>query len=348
MKRMMIAFAMLLLFHSVSYAEEYDTEFIHSWPCAFESIRSINGTVYLTGRTELLGTINIYTLKRGTPSLFKRCGDVISIGEYNNKLFLWEHDGNPIEILFKVGGKDCLYSIGSDKKKEKLIEYRMTKDDLLTGITARNNHIYTMIKNKKNENYSFYITDMNNEKNMLLYVSEKPMKMYYQTFCLLERKKFEIYNLCGESSDYSRDCVFFDYSTLSIISLPSEITIKNYNTNIQAVLINNQLYYLSFDGVHVFDFEKMEDQVLLSLPGHDYYKFSLSKDKIILYVANDNSHYSADIYSLYGDDSIITVPFSNMPYHMLITSNYIYSLEGNCLECINIHDKTSIYYNLGD
>ena len=277
-----------------------------------------------------------------------RRGNVFSIGEFDNKLFLWECHRNPIEILFHVGGTDCLYAISSDKKIEKIFEYRLTQDDFLTGITARNNCIYTMIKNKKNGKYYFYRTGMrNNIENALLYVSEEPMAMYYQTFCLLESKTFEQYNIRGKSSDYSHDCVFFDYSNFSIIALPPEIVIKNYNTNIQAILINNQIYYRSFDGVHIFDFEKMEDQVLLSLPGHDYCQFSLSKDKIILYIVNDNN-YSADIYPLYGDDSIITVSFSNIPHNVLITDNCIYSLLGNHLECINVHDKMIDYYNLGN
>ena len=348
MKKMMITIMILFFFPSISNSEEYYGEFIHSWPCAYESIRSINGTIYVKGQTEfgLLGMTSIYILRNKKPDLYMRRENVFSIGEYENELFLWEYHRNLIEKIFYAGGMDCLYSIHSEKMSEKIFEYRKIHDTFLAGAAARNNRIYTMIKNKE---YYFYINDTNTGQNTLLYVSEKPVDMYYPTFCLLECKTTEQDDPGGKSSHYSHDCVLFDYSALSIITLPPEITIKNYYGRIQAVLIDNQLYYLSIDGVHTFDFEKKKDQIVLSCPGHDYFQFSLSMDKIILYSEKDN-HYSADIYSIHNDNESVSVSFSSpiIPQNVLISNNYIYLLNGNNLECINLSDKTSDYLKLGN
>ena len=125
----------------------------------------------------------------------------------------------------------------------------------------------------------------------------------------------------------------FDYVSETVLETADTILPTNSDASLQIVLKGNLMYYLSAQGINIWDFDSDTDTNILPLNDEQYTQFSLSENTAALF----GKEWNVDFYDLSTGELIKTILLTVDPVEVYLTDQdmYVYDQYSSQMEYIN-------------
>ena len=326
---------LLCIMISAACAEPVSGEsgaYVNSWRPSLQRLAFVQGKLYCLTQEKVLWIdygVLVTISKTSTERVMKKAG-LQQIKSYQGNLLLISRGKNLGEMLAKNTGGTEIWEVfdPSTGKTSDLLRYHIDTDPK-RYFSGSDKIFYTT----HDETFgSLYRKD--DQGDVLLNRQTEKMGLDYPSYKALCYGQMEYYDLWTRSYRWQPTQVrVFDYASETVLETNDTISPTNSSIFLEIVLKGRRMYYLSAQGLNVWDFESDTDTNVLPFDSEKYTRFSLSENTVALY----GTGRIVDFYDLSTGELTKTVSLSVRPNDVFLTEQemYVYDRYSSQMEYLN-------------
>ena len=330
MKRVFAVFlAVFCLWMAAAYAEPVSGEsgaYVNSWRPYEQRLAFVQGKLYCLTAEKFLWIdygVLVSVSNTSTERVMKKAG-LQQIKSYQGNLLLISREKTLEEMLVKNTGGTEIWEVfdPSTGKTTDLLRYH-TDTDPKRYFTGSGKIFYTTQDETVG---SLYRKD--DQGDELLCTQTEKMGLDYPSYK----------SLCYSLSNRWRNTQVrvFDYVSETVLETDDTVMPTNSSIFLQIVLKGHRMYYLSAQGLNVWDFDNDTDTIVLPFEDEQYTRFSLSENTVALF----GNGWNMDFYDLTTGELTKTVTMTVYPYEVYLTDQEMYVFDRYSAQMEYIHFGT--------
>ena len=303
--------------------------FVNSWNESYKHIQEIQEKLYVLKRNKIgiRDYMALYkvTKEKATKVLNKIGGKGIEV--FQGNLLFFSEKKNMVQIVLNAPGYEKIEVFDIESNRF----YPFAQYDRAASTEqyfVRNDTIYHMVFDEQ----SWLLFQKNNTEEVLLLKCNSVLDSPYPSFLLLSADKWNQWIPWWKTK-----VQIYDFASGSIFETENTLSLSKVSMFFQGVLQGKKLYYLSPEGLNMWNFNTNTDTNVIYQPKHEYEKFSLSKNHAIFYYG-DSRGYFADYYDLITGQLLKKYELTFYPLDVCLMDNtmFLYDFYSARIEHIDL------------